>query len=136
MTSSAGAPRAIVAGHGDFARGIISAVQQISGRGELFAAVSNASLSADALEETIGRAVAAVNARVIFTDLPAGSCTIAARRVAGGRPRLAVVTGANLPMLLEFALKGEVDAAAIDRAVEKGCAAMRGFHAVEVRGVD
>ncbi|MFI5310589.1 MAG: PTS sugar transporter subunit IIA [Gemmatimonadales bacterium] len=122
MTSSeagAGAPRAVVAGHGDFAAGIISAVDQISGRGSVFRAVSNSGLDPAALLEVLGNAVAGHGARAIFTDLPAGSCTIAARRCARERPGLAVVTGANLAMLLDFALKGG-DGASAARAAERG----------------
>ena len=39
---------------------------------------------------------------MIFTDLPAGSCTMAARRLQRGRPELTVVTGTNLAVLLDF----------------------------------
>ena len=38
-------PRAIVAGHGDFPDGMVSAVEQISGRGGVFIALSNKGLS-------------------------------------------------------------------------------------------
>ena len=39
-TSNAERPRAIVAGHGEFAAGLVSAVEQITGRGEQLIAVS------------------------------------------------------------------------------------------------
>jgi PTS system N-acetylgalactosamine-specific IIA component len=61
---------------------------------------------------------------VIFTDLPAGSCTIAARRVARALPGVVVVTGANLSALLGWALGPEDGAAACARAVERGRGAM------------
>ena len=134
MTSSGGAPRAVVAGHGDFARGLVSAVEQISGKGELFETISNAALGAEALADAIGAAAAASRAGVIFTDLPAGSCALAARRVARNDPRLAVVTGANLTMLLEFALKGDASSPALDRTVEKGRLAIQALHAAEAGG--
>lgn len=122
MTSSAGppagGPAAVVAGHGAFAAGIISAVEQIIGRGSVFTGVSNAGLDAAGLDAAIRDAVASHGARVIFTDLPAGSCTIAARRCAREHPGVAVVTGANLSMLLDFALKGGDGAVA--RAAARG----------------
>ena len=118
--SSASEPRAVVAGHGDFATGIIAAVQQISGVGHRFRAVSNAALGASALDAVLREAVLALGATVVFTDLPAGSCTIAARRLAHDLPNLAVVTGANLPMLLDYALSGGDGLAAVARAVGKG----------------
>jgi PTS system N-acetylgalactosamine-specific IIA component len=128
MTSSAGgvavARRAIVAGHGDFAEGIVSAVQQITGKGDAFRALSNRDLGADSLEQLIRTAVDANAVRVIFTDLPAGSCTIAARRVARDVPWLTVVSGANLSVLLAWALGTDDSAAALERAVERGRGAM------------
>ena len=134
MTSRGAAPRAVVAGHGDFARGLVSAVQQISGTGEVFETVSNATLGAEGLADAIGAAVSASGAAVIFTDLPAGSCTVAARRVARTNPQLAVVTGANLAMLLDFALGGQTTTAALDRAVEKGRLAMQVLPGEEAGG--
>jgi PTS system N-acetylgalactosamine-specific IIA component len=113
-------PRAVVAGHGEFAAGIISAVQHIGGVGHLFRALSNSALDAAGLDAALRDAVSALGARVVFTDLPAGSCTIAARRLAHEMPGLTVVTGANLPMLLEYALGSGEGRLAADRAAGKG----------------
>jgi PTS system N-acetylgalactosamine-specific IIA component len=129
-------PAAVVAGHGAFAPGIISAVEQITGLGARFVAVSNAALDAAGLEAAIREAVATSGARAIFTDLPAGSCTIAARRVARGNPQLAVVTGVNLATLLEFATKSADDATAFAACVEKGKAAMLVAQSPEPMRVD
>ena len=95
-------PRALVAGHGEFAMGIVSAVEQITGRGRVLVALTNRGLGADEIVRTRRDAVASAGAHVIFTDLPAGSWTIAARRVQRDRPDVVVVTGANLPALLDF----------------------------------
>lgn len=103
---------AIVAGHGDFAAGIRSAVEQIAGRGDRFIALSNAGLEPGAIETMLRDAIAAHGVRVIFTDLPAGSCTIAARRVQRDRPDLVLVTGAALPTLLAYACGSDVANAA------------------------
>ncbi len=111
------APRAIVAGHGAFASGVISAVEQIAGLGALFVAVSNTGLSPAGLDAALREALAASGARVIFTDLPAGSCTMAARRIARTDPGLVVVTGVALPTLLSFACGADV-ASATERGRE------------------
>jgi PTS system N-acetylgalactosamine-specific IIA component len=95
-------PRAVIAGHGGFAAGMISAVAQVSGLGGRYVPVSNTGLSPQALEEVLRTAVADSGATVIFTDLPAGSCTMAARRLARGTPGLQVVAGVALPTLLSF----------------------------------
>jgi len=95
-------PRALVAGHGEFAIGIVSAVEQITGRGGVLVPLTNRGMGGDEIVRTLRDAVTAIGARVVFTDLPAGSWTIAARRVQRDRPELVVVTGANLPVLLDF----------------------------------
>ena len=99
-------PPAVVAGHGDFAAGTHLCGRADQRRGAMcFRGVSSASLGAAALDAALRNAVDAVRAEVVFTDLPAGSCTIAARRLTRDRPALVVVTGTNLPMLLDYALK-------------------------------
>ena len=135
-SSGPGAPRAVVAGHGEFAAGMISAVQLISGRGDVFRGLSNAGLDASALLDAMDEAVVAHGARVVFTDLPAGSCTIAARRLAHSRPAITVVTGANLSMLLDYALKGEDGAAAAARAAGRGREAIGVTPSTEGGGAD
>lgn len=95
--------RAIVAGHGAFAEGVLSAVQQIAGLAHLFRPVSNAGLSPAGLEAALRAVLEETGARIVFTDLPAGSCTLAARRIARADPGLTVVTGVALPTLLAFA---------------------------------
>ena len=116
--------RAIVAGHGEFAAGLISAVAQISGQGEQFVGLSNRDLSAQDVEREL-RARLSPEVGVIFTDLPAGSCTMAARRVQRERPELIVVTGTNLATLLDFVFHLDVPAGEAARhAVDKGRASL------------
>jgi len=117
--------RGVVAGHGDFAGGLVSAVGQITGRAEVFVALSNRGLGADEIERTMRETLLASGARVIFTDLPAGSCTIAARRIQRDRHDIVLVTGANLATLLDFVFHGEappLDAAT--HAADKGRASL------------
>ncbi|MDX2183641.1 MAG: hypothetical protein SFW08_06650 [Gemmatimonadaceae bacterium] len=119
MTSNR--PRAVLAGHADVAHGLVSAVQVIAGRGDRFVPLSNAGHGADTLLAALRALVADEGAQVIFTDLPAGSATLAARRLQREQPTLTVVAGVNLAALLEFAMQDAPDAAA---AVDKGRAAM------------
>lgn len=117
--------RAILAGHGDFAAGMVSAVQQITGRGGVFRTVTSRDLSATDLEATIRSAIEDSGVRVVFTDLQAGSCTMAARRVLRDRHDVLFVAGTNLPMLLDFALSPEANAVdAARHAIERGKAAI------------
>ena len=117
--------RAIVAGHGSFASGIISAVEQITGKGSSFLAMSNTGLCLDDIEGTLAQAIDDTGARVIFTDLPAGSCTMAVRRMIRARPGVLLVTGINLSLLLDFAMQESVDPiVAVQTAIERGRASM------------
>lgn len=114
--------RALIAGHGDFAEGLRSAVVQISGRDDVFVTLSNRGLSAADVERVMREQVEAAGLDVIFTDLPAGSCTMAARRVQRARPDVVVVMGANLAALLDFVFASDESSPveAARHAVEKG----------------
>jgi PTS system N-acetylgalactosamine-specific IIA component len=123
MTSSP--RRAVIAAHGDVAAGLVSAVGQITGRDGDFATLSNRGLCAADIERDLRAVIAESGARVIFTDLPGGSCTIAARRVARDSPDLVLVTGVNLAALLDFACNDAVPPAdAARQAAERGRAAV------------
>jgi len=103
--SSEGAPagpRAIVMGHGDFASGLISAVDQISGRGRLLMPVAVKQLGVEDIEALLRKEMLASGIRVIFTDLQAKSCTMASRRILRGMDDAVLIAGTNLPMLLDF----------------------------------
>lgn len=122
------ARRALVAGHADFAAGLVSAVELISGRGAMLAPIQVKGLCGTDIEELLKQTLVSTGARVIFTDLQAGSCTMAARRVQRQMPGVVLVAGANLPMLLDFALSDVDDvAAAATRAAEKGRASVNVF---------
>lgn len=98
---------AVVAGHGRFADGLLSALDQITGRGGAFVAVSNTGLNPSDLEALITAALDRTGARVVFTDLPGGSCTMAVRRVQRARTDVVLVTGANVAVLMEFLFAAE-----------------------------
>jgi PTS system N-acetylgalactosamine-specific IIA component len=117
--------KAIVAGHGTFADGMLSAIEQITGRTDVFIGVTNRDLSAQGVETLIKDVLAQSGATVIFTDLPAGSCTMAARRIQREQPAVAVVTGVNLATLLDFVFHAESgDVHAVEHAADKGRAAL------------
>ena len=112
--------RALVAGHADFAAGIVSAVEQITGRGDVLVPIQVWGLCGDDIQKLLRESLISMGVRVIFTDLHAGSCTMAARRAMREVEGVVLVAGTNLPMLLDFALSGnpsatEAAAAAADR---------------------
>lgn len=117
--------RAIVAGHADFAAGLLSAVLQITGRDDIFLPMTNRGLGAQDVERLMADLVGRSGAEVIFTDLPAGSCTMAARRLQRQQPDLTVVTGTNLAALLDFLFaESTVAGEAARLATEKGRASL------------
>src|SRR2546430_17072552 len=81
MGDAPGKPRAIVVGHGEFAGGLVSAVGQICGMADRLVVLTMMGMTPEDIEATIRDQLARTGARVIFTDLPAGSATIAARRI-------------------------------------------------------
>jgi mannose/fructose-specific phosphotransferase system component IIA len=113
-------PRGVVAAHASLAAALVAAVEAITGRTGTLVSVSNDGLSGRAVRDAIAHALDDSGAAVVFTDLPAGSCALAARRLLRERPGLSVVTGVNLPMLLEFALRDDQPADALAAAVVRG----------------
>lgn len=123
-------PRALVAGHGDFAIGLVSAVQQITGRGDQLIPISVAKLCVEDIENLLRQRMLDFNVRVIFTDLQAGSCTMAARRILRGMEDAVLVAGANLPMLLDFVFaEGRSAPEAARHAAERGRVAICAYGA-------
>jgi PTS system N-acetylgalactosamine-specific IIA component len=117
----AAGPRAVVAAHGDLAAGFVSAVAQITGRSDLLVPLTNRDLGGEQLEGVLRAALDASGARHVFTDLPGGSWTIAARRVQRADPSVMLVAGVSLPVLLAWASATHADAdATAAAAAERG----------------
>jgi N-acetylgalactosamine PTS system EIIA component len=124
------AKRALVAGHGDFAAGLISAVEAVTGRGDLLDPIEVKGLCGEDIQLLLRERLQAIGATVIFTDLQAGSCTMAARRLLREMPGVLLVSGANLPMLLDFVMSSTDDAQGAARAsVERARAAISVYEA-------
>ena len=118
-------PRAIVVGHGDFAGGLVSAVGQICGMADKLVVLSMMGMTPGDIESAIREQLARTGARVIFTDLPAGSATIAARRIVKDEAGLVLVSGVNLATLLDFVFNTSVPPAEAARAAaERGKASL------------
>lgn len=117
--------RAVVAGHGDFAIGLVSAVEQITGRGGQLIPVTVQKLSVEDIEKLLRDRMREADTNVIFTDLHAGSCTMASRRILRGMDDAVLIAGTNLPMLLDFVMsEGRSAPEAARHAAERGKAAI------------
>ncbi|HSQ59406.1 MAG TPA: hypothetical protein VLT84_03075 [Acidobacteriota bacterium] len=98
-------PAAILVTHGALGRELLETVERILGAMDQALVVSNEGRSADGLTEALDEAIAALapgQSVVIFSDLAAGSCGLAARRASADGRSVRRITGVNLPMLLEF----------------------------------
>ena len=121
--------RGVVLGHASLATGLISCVRQIAGaEEEALIALSNEGCGPETLQSRLNEALGDGRA-IVFTDLGSGSCAFAARRVAMERPNTGIITGVNLPILLDFVFHrtmplGEL----VDRLVEKGRTGVSGAH--------
>lgn len=121
MNNPATELRAIIAAHGELAAGLVSAVDRITGRGSALGILSNVGLGAEQMEAMMRERIERDGVRAIFTDLPSGSWTMAARRAMRGNDQVVLVTGVNLAALLEFVMRDDLDAASgarscVDRA--------------------
>jgi mannose/fructose-specific phosphotransferase system component IIA len=117
--------RGIVVAHGSLAAALVQEAERISGLTGVLKAVSNSGCGREDIERGISEAAHGGSA-VIFVDMPCGSCFFAAMRVSRERSDVRVVTGVNLPMLLDFVHNRSlppVDGAA--RAADKGTDAIR-----------
>jgi len=98
-------PVGVLVTHGVLGEELLRTASTILGAQSDVLTLSNAGLSADGLQDAIQRLVTGVPEEapiVIITDLAAGSCGIASRRLGVNGRVLRKITGVNLPMLLEF----------------------------------
>ena len=82
-------------------------------------------LSVEDIEDLLRTRMQEANVRVIFTDLQAGSCTMASRRILRGMDDAVLIAGTNLPTLLDFVFaEGRTAPEAARHAAERGRAAI------------
>lgn len=93
--------RGIVVAHGDLAEALVRTVERISGMGGALRAVSNEGLGPERLRDALLDAIGGEPA-ILFVDLASGSCGIAGLGLSHEGADIAVLTGANVPMLLDF----------------------------------
>jgi mannose/fructose/sorbose-specific phosphotransferase system IIA component len=95
---------AIVVSHGEFARAIVSTVEGIVGKQDNVDVVTNRGVSCEQLSKRIAALISdhSRDNTIIFLDLPGGSCTISCYQLLKDMPDLNIISGVNLPMLIEF----------------------------------
>lgn len=95
--------RGIIIGHGEFAEAMIATAEKIVGKQAGMTVISNEGLSCEKLSKHIARLLGnRTTDTIVFLDLPGGSCTISCYTIMKDHQDLNVISGVNLPMLLEF----------------------------------
>jgi len=120
------AVRGIVVAHSSLATGLVSAARQISGMPEeALVALSNDCRGPEDLQARIRDILGETGPGIVFTDLPSGSCAFAARRLSVDREETAIISGVNLPVLIDFAFHRELPLPElVQRLLEKGRAGL------------
>jgi len=117
--------RGVIVTHAAVAQALLAAVTAITGVSDALVPVSNDGCDSGALTERLTRAIGGRPA-VLFVDLPGGSCLTTSVRLAKGANDVAVVTGVNLAMLLDFVFHRDLAPAdAARRAADAGSKAIR-----------
>lgn len=117
--------RGVIVSHAAVAQALVTAVKTITGIDGALTPVSNEGCGTEALSERLREAVGDGPA-VLFVDLPGGSCLTSSLRYAKQHAEVAVVTGVNLAMLLDFVFHREIPPPeAARRAADAGGKAIR-----------
>jgi N-acetylgalactosamine PTS system EIIA component len=117
--------RGIIVTHAAVAQALVTAVAAITGVQDALTGVSNEGCGTEELSERLRQAIGEGPA-VLFVDLPGGSCFTSSVRYAKQHAEIAVVTGVNLAMLLDFVFHRDIPPAeAARRAVDAGAKAIR-----------
>jgi len=117
--------RGIIVSHAAVAQALVTAVGAITGVQDALTGISNEGCGTAELGERL-RAAIGEGPAVVFVDLPGGSCFTSSVRYAKQHAEIAVVTGVNLAMLLDFVFHRNVSPAeAARRAVDAGAKAIR-----------
>lgn len=117
--------RGIIVSHAAVAQALVAAVRAITGIDNALTAVSNEGCGTEQLAERLRDAVGEGPA-LLFVDLPGGSCMTSSTRYARQHADIAVVTGVNLAMLLDFVFHRNITPEeAARRAVDAGAKAIR-----------
>ncbi|MDT8436416.1 MAG: hypothetical protein RRA92_06625 [Gemmatimonadota bacterium] len=123
--------RGIVVAHGRVAEALVETVERIAGVRGALTALSNDDAAAESLADRVADLARGANV-VLFADLASGSCGVACRRASGPAAEIPVVTGVNLPMLLDFVFHRDLPAAELARrAAEKGTAGIEALRSLE-----
>lgn len=117
--------RGVVVAHGGLAAAMVAEAERISGQTGVLVPVTNEGGDKNEIAHRVNSAIDNKPA-VVFVDMPCGSCFFAAMHEARGHDDIRVVTGVNLPMLVDFLHNQSLPPeAGATRAAAKGSDAIR-----------
>lgn len=130
----------ILCGHGNFASGMYSAIKLIAGEQEDFATVDfSAGMSSEELKEQLLVQIAKTengNGVVIFTDIPGGTPFNQAVLLSTENESVKIVSGTNLPLLLESSFKRDLSLAEfVSQALKSGTEGLKTFKIKETEPI-
>ena len=130
--SDAEAALGVVVGHGAMARGLVDAAQRIAGGiADCLAPLSNDGKNPEQLKSEL-EGMVGDSRSVVFVDLASGSCGMAALACCRTSARRVVVSGVNLPMLLDFVFnRGLAFEQLVPRLLESGRASIATIPVIE-----
>lgn len=122
---------ALLVMHSDLADALLRAAEKVYGPVEGVEVLSNEGLSREDLEQAIARRVSDWSeGGLVLTDFWGGSCHICGVAAVRGHGDVVVVTGINLPVLLDFLHNRDAygPMALADRLIRKGRDSIRLHH--------
>ena len=117
--------RGVLIGHGGMPEGMVDAVRHITGaEPDVLVPITNRGKAPETLAAEV-EAVVSGGTAILFTDLPSGSCGFVARRLTQTSAGIAVISGVNLPLLIDFVMNRHLPLQElVPRLLQKGRAAM------------
>ncbi|OGF97635.1 MAG: hypothetical protein A2Z06_01100 [Candidatus Glassbacteria bacterium RBG_16_58_8] len=96
---------AVIVSHGVLANAALEVLSQISGEQKGIVAISNTGRDLRQMEEDLREAIDRLKGHdgvIVFSDLHGGSYSLICKRLLREREGLVLMTGYNLPLLIEF----------------------------------
>jgi mannose/fructose-specific phosphotransferase system component IIA len=115
---------AILVSHENVSQSMVEALAKITGESRDIISLSSKGISPGQLEDQIVttiKSMSSVEGIILFTDLQGGSCSLVCSRIQRKYPDIVVITGINLPLLIDFVFQRHRPVPEIvDRLVERG----------------